>query len=87
MLTVTLSEEQKVLAEQRIAAAGLAGQVTVQLADYRRVEGQYDAILSVEMIEAVGERYWPTYFTALDRLLAPGGKIGLQSIIMDHTSG
>jgi cyclopropane-fatty-acyl-phospholipid synthase len=84
VLTVTLSEEQKVLAEQRIAAAGLAGRVTVQLTDYRRVEGQYDAILSVEMIEAVGERYWPVYFTALDRLLAPGGKIGLQSIIMDH---
>ena len=69
--TVTLSAEQQALAEQRIAAAGLADQVTVQLADYRSVEGQYDAILSVEMVEAVGERYWPAYFTALDRLLGP----------------
>jgi cyclopropane-fatty-acyl-phospholipid synthase len=84
VLTVTLSKEQKALAEQRIAAAGLTGRVTVQLTDYRRVEGQYDAIVSVEMIEAVGERYWPAYFAALDRLLAPGGKIGLQSIIMEH---
>jgi cyclopropane-fatty-acyl-phospholipid synthase len=84
VLTVTLSAEQKALAEQRIAAAGLAGRVTVALTDYREVTGQYDAILSVEMIEAVGERYWPDYFTALDRLLAPGGKIALQSIVMPH---
>ena len=82
--TVTLSAEQHALAEQRIAAAGLADQVTVQLADYRSVEGQYDAILSVEMVEAVGERYWPAYFTALDRLLGPAGRIGLQSIVMPH---
>jgi cyclopropane-fatty-acyl-phospholipid synthase len=82
--SVTLSEEQQALAQQRIAAAGLTGRVTVELTDYRLVQGQYDAILSVEMIEAVGERYWPDYFAALDRLLAPGGRIGLQSIIMSH---
>jgi len=84
VLSVTLSAEQKALAEQRIAAAGLAGRVTVALTDYRQVQGRYDAILSAEMIEAVGERYWPDYFTALDRLLAPGGKIALQSIVMPH---
>ncbi len=84
VLTVTLSAQQRELAEARIAAAGLADLVTVQLTDYRAVEGQFDAILSVEMIEAVGERYWPAYFTALDRLLAPGGRIGLQSIVMPH---
>ena len=84
VLTVTLSAEQRALAQRRIAEAGLADSVTVQLTDYRRVQGQYDAILSVEMIEAVGERYWPAYFTALDGLLAPGGRIGLQSITMPH---
>ena len=68
----------------RIAAAGLAGQVTVELQDYREVTGQFDAIVSVEMIEAVAERYWPDYFRALDRLLAPGGRIGLQAITMPH---
>jgi cyclopropane-fatty-acyl-phospholipid synthase len=48
------------------------------------VTGEFDAILSVEMIEAVGARYWPDYFAALDRLLAPGGLVGLQSITMAH---
>jgi cyclopropane-fatty-acyl-phospholipid synthase len=82
--TVTLSLEQKALAEQRIARAGLSGRVTVDLRDYRQVTGQFDAILSVEMIEAVGARYWPGYFAALGRLLRPGGRVGLQSITMAH---
>ena len=56
----------------------------VLLRDYREAPGSYDAVVSVEMIEAVGERYWPTYFAALDRLLAPGGRVGLQSITMPH---
>jgi cyclopropane-fatty-acyl-phospholipid synthase len=84
VLTVTLSQEQQALARQRIASAGLADRVTVQLRDYRQVSGQFDAILSVEMIEAVGARYWPGYFAALDRLLAPGGRAGLQAITMPH---
>ena len=54
------------------------------LRDYRDVPGQYDAVVSVEMIEAVGEPYWPTYFATVDRLLAPGGRVGLQSITMAH---
>ena len=54
------------------------------LRDYREARGAYDAVVSVEMIEAVGERYWPTYFAALDRLLKPGGRVGLQSITMPH---
>ncbi len=82
--TVTLSQEQQAMAARRVAAAGLADRVSVELRDYRQVDGQYDAILSVEMIEAVGERYWQAYFEALDRLLAPGGRIGLQSITMPH---
>jgi cyclopropane-fatty-acyl-phospholipid synthase len=82
--SVTLSSEQRDLARQRIARAGLSAQATVELMDYRMVTGQYDAILSVEMIEAVAERYWPQYFRALDQLLAPGGRIGLQAITMPH---
>jgi cyclopropane-fatty-acyl-phospholipid synthase len=58
--------------------------VDVRLQDYRDATGQYDAIVSVEMIEAVGERYWPTYFASLDTLLAPGGRVGLQAITMAH---
>jgi cyclopropane-fatty-acyl-phospholipid synthase len=82
--TVTISREQAELATRRIAEAGLASQVRVELCDYRDVEGQFDAICSVEMIEAVGDRYWDTFFTALDRHLAPGGRIGLQTITMAH---
>ncbi|MEU0089353.1 cyclopropane-fatty-acyl-phospholipid synthase family protein [Kribbella sp. NPDC006257] len=80
--SITLSAEQRDLARKRIAEAGV--DATVELRDYREVEGQYDAIISVEMIEAVGERYWPTYFATVDRLLAPGGRFGLQSITMPH---
>lgn len=82
--SVTLSREQRDLALERIADAGVADRVDVQLRDYREVDGQYDAIVSVEMIEAVGERYWPEYFSTIDRLLAPGGRFGLQSILMGH---
>jgi cyclopropane-fatty-acyl-phospholipid synthase len=82
--TITLSHEQMRLARERVEAAGLSGFVEVRVQDYREVEGQYDAIVSVEMIEAVGEAYWPTYFAALDRLLAPGGRAAIQAITMDH---
>jgi cyclopropane-fatty-acyl-phospholipid synthase len=84
VLSVTISPEQQALASRRIAAAGYADRVRVELRDYREIEGQFDAIVSAEMIEAVGLRYWPSYFAALDRLLVPGGRIGLQAIIMDH---
>jgi cyclopropane-fatty-acyl-phospholipid synthase len=82
--TITLSREQQRLARERVAAAGVAGLVEVRVQDYREVRGEYDAIVSVEMIEAVGDAYWPTYFQALDRLLAPGGRVGLQAITMAH---
>ncbi|MFF3691574.1 class I SAM-dependent methyltransferase [Streptomyces sp. NPDC002187] len=84
VLTVTLSREQQMLAQQRIRAAGLQDRVTVLLRDYRKVLGRYDAIVSVEMIEAVGAEFWPEYFQTLDRLLAPGGQIALQAITMPH---
>jgi cyclopropane-fatty-acyl-phospholipid synthase len=81
---ITLSAEQTRLARQRIADAGVAHLVDVRIQDYRQVSGVYDAIVSVEMIEAVGEAYWPTYFAALDRLLAPGGTVAIQAITMAH---
>jgi cyclopropane-fatty-acyl-phospholipid synthase len=82
--TLTISPSQYATARRRAAAAGAADRVDVQLRDYRQATGRYDVILSVEMIEAVGERYWPTYFSVLDRLLAPGGRVGLQAITMPH---
>ncbi|MGY3334303.1 cyclopropane-fatty-acyl-phospholipid synthase [Streptomyces filamentosus] len=82
--TVTLSEEQLALARRRVALAGAADRVTVELLDYRQIRGRYDAVVSVEMIEAVGADFWPDYFTALRRLLAPGGRVALQAITMPH---
>jgi cyclopropane-fatty-acyl-phospholipid synthase len=82
--SVTLSSEQQALAQERIAAAGYADRVTVALQDYRAVEGEYDAVVSVEMIEAVGYEYWPVYFQTIDRVLAPGGKVAIQAITMPH---
>ena len=82
--TVTISARQRELAARRVAEAGLAGRVSVELRDYRDVEGEFDAICSVEMIEAVGERYWDAFFAQLGRLLAPGGRVALQAITMPH---
>ncbi|MGZ4550639.1 MAG: class I SAM-dependent methyltransferase [Blastococcus sp.] len=82
--TLTLSHEQQALARQRADDAGVGHLVDVRLQDYREARGQFDAIVSVEMIEAVGEAYWPTYFTQLDSLLAPGGRVGLQAITIAH---
>jgi cyclopropane-fatty-acyl-phospholipid synthase len=67
-----------------VAAAGMSDLVEVRVQDYREVRGEYDAIVSVEMIEAVGDAYWPAYFAALDRLLAPGGRVAIQAITMGH---
>ena len=82
--TVTISQEQLDLATKRVAEAGVADRVDLRLQDYREVEGEFDAIVSVEMVEAVGEEYWPTYFASIDRLLAPGGRVSIQAITMAH---
>lgn len=82
--SVTLSAEQQRLARQKVAAAGLRDRVDVELQDYRDVDGRYDAVVSVEMVEAVGYRFWPTYFQALDRLVVPGGRVAIQAITMPH---
>jgi cyclopropane-fatty-acyl-phospholipid synthase len=82
--SITLSAEQQRLAQQRVADAGLSDRVDIDLCDYRDVDGRYDAVLSVEMIEAVGCRFWPTYFRALDRMVTPGGRVAIQAITMPH---
>lgn len=82
--TLTLSEQQRALAAERVRAAGLGDLVDVRRCDYREARGSYDAIVSIEMIEAVGAQYWPTYFRALDRLLTEGGRAVIQAITMPH---
>ncbi|MBH0775650.1 class I SAM-dependent methyltransferase [Nocardia sp. NEAU-351] len=82
--SVTLSSEQRALAVERIERAGLSDRVEVDLLDYRSVTGDYDAVVSVEMIEAVGYEYLDTFFAAIDRVLAPGGRAVLQAITMPH---
>ena len=82
--SVTLSREQAALARERVAGAGLADRVDIRIQDYREVEGEFDAVVSVEMIEAVGEEYWPTYFRTIDERLAPGGIAAVQAILMSH---
>ncbi|MDL2357358.1 MAG: cyclopropane-fatty-acyl-phospholipid synthase [Pseudomonadota bacterium] len=79
---LTLSGEQLAYARKRIADAGLAGQVDLQLCDYRDSVGQYDAIASIEMFEAVGESYWPSYFACIARSLKPGGRACVQTIVI-----
>ncbi|MDQ3079459.1 MAG: cyclopropane-fatty-acyl-phospholipid synthase family protein [Pseudomonadota bacterium] len=81
---LTLSTEQKAWAEARIAEAGLSDLISIRLTDYRETDERFDAIASVEMVEAVGQRYWPAYFDCLARNLKPGGKAALQYITIDH---
>ncbi|MEA3061123.1 MAG: cyclopropane-fatty-acyl-phospholipid synthase [Sphingomonadales bacterium] len=77
---LTLSEEQKAFAEARMAKAGVSEWVEIRLQDYRDVEGTFDAVASVEMVEAVGQDYWPAYLGAIARALKPGGRAALQLI-------
>lgn len=78
---VTLSRAQLEFASQRMARAGLEGPVKIALCDYRDLAGEkFDHIVSIEMFEAVGERWWPSYFKTLERMLAPEGRAVVQSI-------
>lgn len=81
---VTLSTEQLAWGQARMQAAGLAAQVDLRLQDYRDIQdGPFDAICSIEMAEAVGQAYWPSYFGAMARLLKSGGRACVQSIVID----
>jgi len=77
---LSLSDAQTEYARERIARAGLADRVTLRVQDYRDERGIYDGVASIEMFEAVGEKYWPAYFATLRGALAPGGRACVQAI-------
>ena len=77
---LTISEAQKAYAERRLEAAGVGDRCSIELTDYRDVEGEFDAVASVEMAEAVGQDYWPAYLESIARVLKPGGRAALQFI-------
>ena len=79
---LTISQAQIAYARERIAKAGLEERVDLRFCDYRDAEGQYERIVSIEMLEAVGEKYWPSYFRTLRERLAPGGRAAIQSIVI-----
>ena len=81
---LTLSREQRAFALRQAAAAGLADRVDVHLQDYRDVRGEFDQVVSVEMLEAVGEDFWGTYFGTLARCVRPGGRVLLHGITIDE---
>ena len=81
---LTLSTEQKDWAERAIAEAGLAERVEIRLQDYRDTAEPFDAVASVEMVEAVGRRWWGAYLDSIARNLKPGGRAALQFISIDH---
>lgn len=80
---ITLSVEQKIYAEERLCRFGLSHLAKVELIDYRKIEGQFDHIVSIGMFEHVGEKYWPVYFDIIRKRLKPGGKAMVQSITID----
>jgi cyclopropane-fatty-acyl-phospholipid synthase len=80
---LTLSTEQLDYARRRLDEAGLAGSADLRLCDYRDCDGQFDAIASIEMFEAVGESYWPSYFACVARNLKRGGRACIQTITID----
>ena len=81
--SVTLSREQLDEARRRAAAAGLADRISFELLDYRDITGRYDRVVSIEMYEAVGEEYWPSYFAAISKALKPGGRAAIQGITIN----
>ncbi len=84
--SITLSEEQLKEARARTAHAGLGSQVKFELVDYRDVRGEFDRIVSIEMFEAVGERYWDAFFKTVHDRLRPGGRAALQVITIDDAA-
>ena len=77
---LTISDQQLTFARERMERAGLSDKVEIRHQDYRDVEGQFDKVASIEMFEAVGEKYWPAYFSKIADVLKPGGKAALQII-------
>jgi cyclopropane-fatty-acyl-phospholipid synthase len=81
---LTLSREQQRWAQEKISEAGFAEMIEIRLQDYRETDERFDAIASVEMVEAVGERWWGAYLDCIARNLKPGGRAAMQFIAMDH---
>ncbi|WP_342075665.1 cyclopropane-fatty-acyl-phospholipid synthase family protein [Yoonia sp. SS1-5] len=81
---LTISQEQHDYAVERMAKAGVSDMVTIKMQDYRDESGTYDGIASIEMFEAVGEKYWPTYFETVRERLKPGKHATLQIITVEH---
>ena len=81
---ITISKAQLAYAKSRLADAGLDDRVDLKLMDYRDLRGRFDKIVSIEMFEAVGQAYWPTYFATIARMLQSGGRAVIQSITIDH---
>ncbi|MBN2704042.1 MAG: class I SAM-dependent methyltransferase, partial [Pontiellaceae bacterium] len=77
---ITISEEQYKFAKKRVAQEGLENRVSIELCDYRDLQGRFDRIVSIEMLEAVGHAFYGTFFSTCDRLLNPGGRVALQVI-------
>jgi cyclopropane-fatty-acyl-phospholipid synthase len=77
---ITISQEQYDFARKRLFDQGLAEKADIRLIDYRDVDGKFDRVASIEMFEAVGQEYWPTYFGKIQDVLSPGGRAGLQII-------
>jgi cyclopropane-fatty-acyl-phospholipid synthase len=82
---LTISKEQRDFAQKRIHEAGLAEKVEIKLQDYRDERDQYDRIASIEMIEAVGEQFWPKYFSQVSDRLKPSGLVGIQAITIQDS--
>jgi cyclopropane-fatty-acyl-phospholipid synthase len=82
---LTLSHEQLEYARHRLACLGHAERTSIEFRDYRDEAGTYDAVVSIEMFEAVGERWWPAYFSKVAAALRPGGKAVIQAIVIDDT--
>jgi cyclopropane-fatty-acyl-phospholipid synthase len=82
---LTISKEQRDFAQKRIQAAGLNDKVEIKLQDYRDERDRYDRIASIEMIEAVGEEFWPKYFSQVRDRLLPGGLAGIQAITIQDS--
>lgn len=80
---ITLSPSQAEIADARLRAIDLSKRSRIEICDYRDAKGPYDAIASVEMVEAVGEAYWPAYLDAIARLLRPGGMAAIQYILIN----
>lgn len=83
---LTLSTEQVDYARSRVSKEGLEGLVDIRLEDYRDASGRYDGVVSIEMFEAVGERWWPTFFGRIARLLKAGAAAAVQTITIDEAA-